>query len=117
MTKTSSYKLISEAELEPKFRQALLLLTEKSGRQSLGDYLEFGVCHGTSLNCMHRVLEELNFKNVRLFGFDSFEGLPDSSEVDDTVWKARAYKTEYEATKNLLTKQGIDLKRTVLIKG
>ena len=117
MTNTSNYKLIAEDELEPKFRQALLLLVENNGHQSLGDYLEFGVCHGTSLNCMYRVLQELNFKDVRLIGFDSFEGLPDSTEVDDKVWKAGAYKTEYEATKKLLSQQGIDWKRTVLVKG
>src|SRR6478672_3575656 len=36
-----------------------------------GDYLEFGVSRGTSLACVHRVLQQQNLSNVRLIGFDS----------------------------------------------
>jgi len=41
----------------------------------------------------------MKFGHVRLFGFDSFEGLPESAASDDGgVWKSGAFAAPYELT-------------------
>lgn len=44
----------------------------------LGDYLEFGVFDGWSLRTMVDIKMQLKL-NMRLFGFDSFKGFPDTN--------------------------------------
>ncbi len=111
-------KWISPEELEPQYRRALLLLASKQKPKDLGDYLEFGVCHGTSLICMNNALNDLGFNHVRLFGFDSFEGLPATAKTDDGgAWRPGQFQSEYEITQEILTQEGINWKRTFLIKG
>src|SRR5688500_8817891 len=52
--------LVYEEELKPKYERALKFLSEKVGIENLGDYLEFGVSHGTSLSVMHKALKKLD---------------------------------------------------------
>jgi len=111
-------ELISVEELKPQYKNACQHLIDKIGKDKIGDYIEFGVCHGTSMNCMNEVLRELNLNKVRLIGFDSFEGLPEVVEKDDTeVWHKGQFKTEIEETKYFLTKKGIDWNKTFLVQG
>jgi predicted O-methyltransferase YrrM len=111
-------RLLPEGPLSDKYREVLLLLAERRGASSLGDYLEFGVYNGTSLICMHRVLGELGFNNIRLFGFDSFEGLPKTAAKDDEgTWYPGQFCCDYEFTKKVLNSENVDWNRTFLIKG
>ncbi len=111
-------RLILEKELECKYREALRFLIKRQGVESLGDYLEFGVYNGTSLICMHHVLEDLGIDYVRLFGFDSFEGLPITAETDDGGhWRPGQFKSEYDFTKQVIAHNGVKLDRVVLVKG
>jgi len=71
---------INEGELLPQFREALRYLQEKMGAENIGDFLEFGVCQGTSLGLMYDELLDAGLNHVRLFGFDSFAGLPHDVE-------------------------------------
>jgi hypothetical protein len=75
--------LVPLDELERVFRRALTYLRESSD-QSVGDYLEFGVFRGDSLLCMDRLRRELGL-SFRLFGFDSFEGLPALAAGDESL--------------------------------
>lgn len=116
----ASYELplVPEQELEQTYREALETLSAKSGATELGDYFEFGVCHGTSLLCMHRALQKLGIAHTRLFGFDSFEGFPETAEYDDDgFWRPGQCKGDYEITHARLTKEGVDWDRTFLITG
>ena len=108
-------RLVPEEALSHKYRDALLWLADEESRQAIGDYLEFGVFNGTSLACMHRVLRELGFSQVRLFGFDSFEGLPASAAMDG--WRPGSYKMDYEYTHKWLSRRKVDWGRVLLIKG
>src|SRR4051794_20620228 len=45
-----------------------------------GDYFEFGVWYGESLLIAHRMKRRYRFDEMKLWGFDSFSGLPD---IDD----------------------------------
>jgi O-methyltransferase len=111
--------LVPEQELEAKYRDALHFLLDHGGSDDLGDYLEFGVFHGASLTCMHRALKGLNLDRVRLFGFDSFEGLPVGigTEYDFLPWKPGQYRADYDFTVEKLRRAGVDWARTFLIKG
>ena len=111
-------RLVEEGELKREYRRALLLLAEAGGADSIGDYLEFGVFYGSSLACMHDVLTDLGMDKTRLFGFDSFEGLPEIAKTDDGgVWRPGAYRSNYTFAKEFLTGRGVDWDRVILEKG
>jgi hypothetical protein len=110
--------LVPERALMTKYRQAVLALGAEGGTGQLGDYLEFGVYIGASLACMHRVTSELGCDHVRLFGFDSFEGLPDSASTEDEgIWEPSAFSCELETTRRFLTDRHVDWDRVFLTKG
>lgn len=110
--------LVLVDELKPQYEKAIRLLVRVVGASNLGDYLEFGVCHGTSLICMYECLKREHINNVRLFGFDSFEGLPEDAAMDPTNnWQPGEFASSLEFTTAKLTKHGIDWNRTKLIKG
>lgn len=111
-------ELVSVEDLKPQYQKACQYLIDTQGKESIGDYLEFGVSHGTSISCMHKVFTEFNLNKVRLFGFDSFEGMPKISNSEDGgQWYPGQFRSELEETTYFLTKKGIDWKRTFLIKG
>lgn len=110
--------LVPAAELEQCYVNAIETLLELVGPQGLGDYLEFGVCRGTSMSCMHRALAGAGASRTRLFGFDSFEGLPAiAAEDDGGLWPPGAFDSDIDFTKALLTRAGVDWTRTFLVKG
>jgi O-methyltransferase len=105
-----------EAKLQEHLEKAWSSLVESDSSESLGDYLEFGVYQGNSMLCSHRALESLDLEGVRMFGFDSFEGLPDVEEIGE-VWSAGQFRSDIEMTEERLTEGGIDWGRTRLVKG
>jgi O-methyltransferase len=110
--------LVATEELQPKYQMACDFLIEKIGKDQIGDYLEFGVSHGSSLSIMHRVLKKSNLNQVRLFGFDSFEGMPSiAANEDDGLWRPGQFASSLEATKDFMTHKGVDWSRTFLTKG
>jgi hypothetical protein len=112
--------LVPVDELGEVYRRGLSLLIERNGRESLGDYLEFGVYVGTSLACMHRVADELGLGELRLFGFDSFEGLPAGAREDEAgIWEPGSFASDEEFTRRNLARQGVgvDSERVVLVPG
>lgn len=111
-------RLVPEAALEQKYLEALHLLIEIHGIERLGDYLEFGVYNGTSLACMHRTLEQIGAEHVRLFGFDSFAGLPPEAATDDGGhWRPGQFIMDYQFARDFLTEQGVRWDRVFLVKG
>src|SRR5688572_1697367 len=63
--------LVPEEALKETYTSAVMTLRNKVA-DDIGDYLEFGVCHGSSMACMHDVLKATGTTGVRKFGFDSF---------------------------------------------
>jgi O-methyltransferase len=106
--------LVPEQQLKQTYRDALRLLGERTDTNDLGDYLEFGVYTGTSLACMHDVLTEFQVDQVRLFGFDSFAGLPPH---DEGKWAPGYFKSDLEFTQANLQERGVDMSRVELIEG
>ena len=101
------------------YRESLRVLREKAPGAPIGDYLEFGVYHGTSISCMHAVRKEQGLeKNMRLIGFDSFEGLPDSAAwEDDSVWAPGMYASSMDFTRGNLQRWGVPPDDVTLVKG
>jgi O-methyltransferase len=110
--------LVPERELEERYRDALNRLAQAAKPDDVGDYLEFGVYVGTSLLCMHRASKALGFESLRLFGFDSFQGLPEVTATEAPgVWQPGWYRAEYSLVRDHLTRNGIDWDRTTLVPG
>jgi O-methyltransferase len=110
--------LVQVEELQKKYKNACTYLLKEIGAASIGDYLEFGVSYGTSLSCMDMVLKEVKLHQVRLFGFDSFEGLPAyAANEEDHPWQPGEYASSIGNTTRFLTKKGVDWRKTFLIKG
>jgi hypothetical protein len=109
---------INESELRREFEKSVQYLLKHTGRENIGDYLEFGVYFGDSLYLMHSVLEHFGLNNVRLFGFDSFQGLPEvESNIDKGIWSPGEFKSNYEFVKRELTQKGVDWNKTFLVNG
>jgi O-methyltransferase len=109
--------LVDVEQLRPKLREGLMHLS-RNGKECVGDYLEFGVFQGTSMTCMWQMLKEMDLGHVRMFGFDSFEGLPDEAAIDDDgSWKPGEFAAPYDLTKERLAEAGVPENRAGLIKG
>src|SRR5688500_18002174 len=52
--------LVSEKELTACLVSAILTLRALNGEEYLRDYMEFGVCFGSSMACMHDALKRTN---------------------------------------------------------
>jgi O-methyltransferase len=113
------HRLVPEAELEQKYVEALTeICPPGSSPSTLGDYLEFGVYNGSSLACAFNALNRVNAIHTRLFGFDSFEGLPQEASTDDEgVWYPGEFRMDYKFTRRFLTAKGVDWNRVSLVKG
>ena len=95
--------------------KTLASVKSANGNTSFGDYLEFGVSRGTSTALVYRALEQQGLKDVHLFGFDSFEGMPTESEGQG--WFPGQYHSTLRETQRYLRKEGVDLRRVTLTKG
>jgi O-methyltransferase len=105
--------LVPESELFDCCENAINKLLERG--HVFGDYLEFGVSRGTSLACVHCVLVKQKLNQVRLVGFDSFEGFPVGSEAEG--WPEGDAASSLKATQGYLSKHGVQFERTTLVKG
>jgi hypothetical protein len=105
--------------LEGKYVEALTYLIDNGTPiPELGDYLEFGVFYGNSLISAHRALDRIGARHVRLFGFDSFEGLPREASLEDAGhWQPGDFAMDYHVARRYMTQQGVDWKRTTLVRG
>ena len=67
---------------------------------------------------MNEALDELGLDEVRMFGFDSFEGLPESADKEPgSPWLPGQYRSSLEMTRRYLRKRGVPADRVVLEKG
>lgn len=116
--KRLGYAMAPQKTLRSTLRNGLHRLIEKVGRNGVGDYLEFGVHSCTTLLCMYRELELSSMKHVRLFGFDSFDGLPVSNEPDDVgTWEPGSFRCDYEFALKILEDERVDSSRVLLTRG
>ncbi|MEM1383965.1 MAG: TylF/MycF/NovP-related O-methyltransferase [Pseudomonadota bacterium] len=87
----------------------------RAADHQFGDYLEFGVSRGTAMACMHHALRRAGLGRVRVFGFDSFEGMPEESAGQG--WRPGLYASTIGATRAYLREAGVDMGGVTLTKG
>jgi O-methyltransferase len=85
----------------------------------VGDYYEFGLYQGHTFCVVQAAAEDLGFRDMQFFGFDSFEGLPPlrGSDVGSVEFSEGDYECSYDRVVEHLDKYGVDWKRTHLVKG
>tara|TARA_X000000368_G_scaffold374784_1_gene326711 strand:+ start:15 stop:773 length:759 start_codon:yes stop_codon:yes gene_type:complete len=98
------------------FQQVFDFLTDN---RIEGDYFEFG-CH--RCRTFRMVLSEARKHNIdymNFHAFDSFEGLPDRDEVDDSIdmWQKGVLATNEDEFLDLLKTHGLYLEKIKTIKG
>ncbi len=109
--------LVPEEDLERSYEAALRLLDGDLEDPSTA-YLEFGVYVGTSMACMYRAAERAGMARLRLVGFDSFEGMPDTDEGEnDPRWTAGGLASDIESTKRNLARMRVPLDQVDLVPG
>lgn len=60
-----------------------------------GDLVEFGVSAGSSLFGLIGFCEEIGL-DMKIYGFDSFEGLPEPSDLDPPWWRKGEFSAPYD---------------------
>lgn len=94
---------------------------ERTGTLSGRDYYEFGIFKGYSFWWAQKIARQLNVQHdMRFYGFDSFEGLPEVTGPDKTRRKdfyKGQYACSYQTVCKELERAGVDWNRTKLIRG
>ena len=51
-----------------------------------GDFVECGVWKGGNLILLQKLIEKYEIKNKKIFGFDTFDGMQEPSDIDIDCW-------------------------------
>ena len=90
------------------------------GTTDNGDYYEFGIFKGHTFAHACNYAKEINLPQMRFFGFDSFQGLPEISGVDITE-NMGFYKSQYSSEKEQVSRDidntEVDWSKINFIKG
>ena len=110
------YSFLSYSRLSKIYDMALLVEEEAIH----GDFVECGVCRGGSAGVLSKIAERNSTRHVWLF--DSWEGLPQPTEIDvdfagTSGYKGQAYSPEQTAREFLFEKLALDEQRIHLVKG
>jgi len=118
--------LYSMHEIRKHFHRCIGFIAENGVE---GDLLEFGIAGGHSLALINQVASELMERNrgldYRVFGFDSFEGLPEPTGIDKeghldgrgVQFNKGAFKCEKDRVMDFLQRQKAGAKRIHLVEG
>ncbi len=84
-----------------------------------GDYLEFGCFGGYTMTWAYKAAKYFNMKDIKFYGFDSFEGLPKIQGVDAEYpeFKQGEFSTSEEQFYKDLKRGKVDTSRVVTIPG
>lgn len=98
--------------------RALALANEERGADGW-DYYEFGLFRGYTFLTAFATLRDRRLDGVRMYGFDSFEGLPEIEGVDegDGQFFAGQFSCSREAVESSLRGRGMDWSRAALVEG
>jgi hypothetical protein len=112
-----SFKTLSEGTPEA-IRDAFKLALENSDKP-VGDYYEFGLFRGYAFLKAFEYSKKLGIDHINFYGFDSFEGLPETTGIDKAdgrFFEGQFSCSKEDVEKNLQT-NNMDMSRTLLVKG
>jgi O-methyltransferase len=109
---------VAAEQLEQRLVDALRVLRDRLGTHEVGDYLEFGVYAGGTMTCADRARSAAGIEEMRLIGFDSFEGLPaEAAQINPQRWSAGMFACSPEEAIENMRRGGVDVERVRLVKG
>lgn len=94
-------------------------LSDKDACAFEGDYYEFGIFRGGTFLEAGRIVDTLGCDQTRLYGFDSFEGLPapDGIDATDTRFFEGQFSCSREEVESNLASNGMNMARAELVQG
>lgn len=108
--------LVPVRAVEDRIRAAIAMLQPFG--EPVETYVEFGVYNGTSLIAAYRAFNSFADQSFKLFGFDSFQGLPPEAALEDGgVWREGQFRCPQERTVEYLRKADVPKDRYILIPG
>jgi O-methyltransferase len=81
-----------------------------------GDYLEFGVWKGKTFTYAKKMSRRYDVK-THFYAFDSFEGLPETTETKYQIWSPGSFTCSMEEFESILMSNGFKTTEYSLIKG
>ncbi len=82
-----------------------------------GDYFEFGLWRGKTFIYAHRLSQRYGCKGMKLWGFDSFAGLPKIDDARDNIWSTGEFACSDAELRKLLRRSGVPEKHYELVPG
>ncbi len=82
-----------------------------------GDYFEFGLWRGKTFGYAHTMKYRYRQYDTKLYGFDSFQGLPRVQMEEDNVWYGGQFSCSEDELRGILRKRGFVGREYELIPG
>ena len=83
-----------------------------------GNYFEFGVYKGKTFIPAYHLGQQYNLESMKFFAFDSFEGLPQPTEIEgNDRFYASQYACSLNQFKNILQNNNVNLEKVTCIEG
>jgi len=82
-----------------------------------GDYFEFGLWQGRTFLHAWRMKELYRMKDMHLWGFDSFQGLPPVNPAEDEIWSTGQFACSEREFRSILSANGVPDHEFTLVPG
>jgi O-methyltransferase len=76
-----------------------------NGKSLPQTYFEFGCHSGRTFSAAINAAKYLKLNNCKFFAFDSFQGLPQTNEIEDGIFKTGEFSTSREEFINIIKKK------------
>lgn len=86
--------------------QSIKYLSERGIK---GDVAEFGIFKGGTIVFLSKVLQHFGYNDVKVYGFDIFEGFPPSRTVFDLYSNPKCEFTDYQAVAEYCERYGVQV--------
>ena len=106
--------IFQDSEKEAMMRKAMTYLKLSD---IFGDYYEFGTGSGKTFAFVYHLVKR-NIPNMKLIGFDSFEGLPELKDLDkNSQFETRKQVHPFERFKKEMKLKKVNLNKVIVKKG
>jgi len=82
-----------------------------------GDYFEFGLWRGATFRIAHQMKRRFGHKDMTLWGFDSFQGLPPTADHKDNCFSEGQFACSESELRAILKRSGFRADEFVLVPG